>query len=152
VTTQAILEDFSNANLYFNTFAGTPAAAAAGRAVLDEIKDRDLIDRTGELGRHVAGRLGELAARHPRVASAKGRGLFFGLALVDEQGVPDGGLAKRLVEALVQEGILISRIGPNDNVLKIRPPLVIERDELDRVIDALDSALVTETCTAGTHQ
>ncbi|MCG2622891.1 aminotransferase class III-fold pyridoxal phosphate-dependent enzyme [Arthrobacter sp. I2-34] len=152
VTTQAVLEDFSSANMYFNTFAGTPAAAAAGKAVLDELKDRDLLARTGGLGRHVAGRLRELAARQPRVAAAKGRGLFFGLALVDEDGNPDSPLAKRLVEALVRERILISRIGPNDNVLKIRPPLVIERDELDHVIDTLDSALAAETRTVGTHQ
>jgi 4-aminobutyrate aminotransferase-like enzyme len=152
VTTKAILEDFSSANMYFNTFAGTPAAAAAGRAVLDELKDRDLLARTGGLGRHVAGRLLELAAHHPRVAAAKGRGLFFGLALVDEHGNPDGPLAKRLVEALLRERILISRIGPSDNVLKIRPPLVIERDELDHVIDALDAALAAETGTVGTHQ
>jgi 4-aminobutyrate aminotransferase-like enzyme len=99
----------------------------------------------------VAGRLRKLAGRHPQVASAKGRGLFFGLALVDEHGGPDSRLAKRLVEALVRERILISRIGPNDNVLKIRPPLVIEQDELDRVIDALDAALAAETGTVGTQ-
>lgn len=144
VTTKAILEDFSSANLYFNTFAGTPAAAAAGHAVLKEIQDRDLIARTGDLGRHVAERLGALVADHRNVA-AKGRGLFFGLALVDNHGQPDGALAKRIVEALLREHILISRIGPHENVLKIRPPLVVEKDELDRVIDALDAALLAET-------
>ncbi|WP_262106891.1 aminotransferase class III-fold pyridoxal phosphate-dependent enzyme [Arthrobacter sp. Marseille-P9274] len=145
VTTKTILQDFSSANLYFNTFAGTPAAAAAGHAVLKEITDRDLIARTGDLGRHVAERLGALVAGHRHVAAAKGRGLFFGLALIDDHGQPDGALAKRIVEALLREHILISRIGPHENVLKIRPPLVIEKDELDRVIDALDSALVAET-------
>lgn len=145
VTSKTILEDFSGANLYFNTFAGTPAAAAAGQAVLNEIRDRDLIARTGDLGRHVAERLNALVADHRHAAAAKGRGLFFGLALVDEHGQPDGALAKRIVEALLREHILISRIGPHENVLKIRPPLVIEKDELDRVIDALDSALVAET-------
>jgi 4-aminobutyrate aminotransferase-like enzyme len=145
VTSKAILEDFSSANLYFNTFAGTPAAAAAGQAVLNEIRDRDLIARTGDLGRHAAQRLNALVTAHRHVAAAKGRGLFFGLALVDEHDQPDGALAKRIVEALLREYILISRIGPHENVLKIRPPLVIEKDELDRVIDALDSALVAET-------
>ena len=144
VTTEHILESFSSTNMYFNTFAGTPAAAAAGHAVLNEIIDRGLVARAGELGRHVAARLGELVERHPRAAAAKGRGLFFGLALVDSAGGPDGDLAKRIVEALVGAGILISRIGPNENILKIRPPLVIERDELDRVIDVLDAALLAE--------
>lgn len=141
VTKADILESFSPENMYFNTFAGTPAAAAAGHATLLETRERGLVTRAGELGRHVGERLGELAARHDRVLAAKGRGLFFGLALVDEAGQPDGALAKRIVEALVRERILISRIGPHDSVLKIRPPLVIERAELDRIIDALDAAL-----------
>ncbi|MEV7648143.1 aminotransferase class III-fold pyridoxal phosphate-dependent enzyme [Arthrobacter sp. NPDC089319] len=145
VTTAAILESFSSANMYFNTFAGTATAAAAGQAVLNEITGHGLIARCGDLGRHVARRLEDLVASHPRAASAKGRGLFFGLELVDDAGRPDSGLAKRIVEALVQEKILISRIGPNDNILKIRPPLVIGRDELERVIDALDVALGAET-------
>lgn len=151
VTTAAILESFSSANMYFNTFAGTPTAAAAGQAVLNEIIEHGLIARSGELGRHVARRLEDLVAGHRRAASAKGRGLFFGLELVDDAGRPDAGLAKRIVEALVRERILISRIGPNDNILKIRPPLVIGRDELDRVIDALDVALAAETRAEAVH-
>ena len=116
---------------------------AEGVTVLDEIKDRGLLAHAGDLGRHVAQRLGDLVTRHPRAAAAKGRGLFFGLELVDDTGQPDPHLAKRVVEALVHEGILISRIGPNDNILKIRPPLVIVREELDHVLDALDAALLT---------
>lgn len=143
VTSAAILESFSPENMYFNTFAGTPAAAAAGHSTLLEVRERGLVERAGELGRHVGARLGELAGRHDRVLAAKGRGLFFGLALVDGTR-PDGALAKRVVEALVRERILISRIGPDDNVLKIRPPLVIERPEIDRIIDALDGALGDE--------
>lgn len=145
VTTEEILEDFSSANLYFNTFAGTPVAAAAGLAVLEEVTSRNLVSRTGDLGRRVAERLRKLVVDHPAVAAAKGRGLFFGLALVDESGRPDSSLAKRVVEALVSQRILISRIGPQENVLKIRPPLVISQEELDRVIDALDTALSVES-------
>lgn len=147
VTTAEILEDFSSQNEYFNTFAGTPAAAAAGSTVLAEIRDRDLVRRTGELGRYVAQRLEEIVRRHRLAASTKGRGLFFGLTLVDEQGEPDAALAKRIVEYLVNQRILISKIGPNDNVLKIRPPVVISQQELDTVLDALDAALSAEEST-----
>jgi|GEM_PF-27793 len=152
VTTEAILDSFSSANMYFNTFAGTPASAAAGHAVLREVQERGLVERAGDLGRHVAKRLGEVAARHEAVRAAKGRGLFFGLELVDAEGRPDAALAKRVVEALVRERILISRIGPGDNVMKIRPPLVIEQDELDIVIDALDRALGAEAGAAGAEE
>ncbi|MCY1159337.1 MAG: hypothetical protein MOP51_2362, partial [Citricoccus sp.] len=43
------------------------------------------------------------------------------------------------------QGILISRIGPQEHVLKIRPPLVIDQDELDQIINALDVALTAQT-------
>ncbi|MGO2111283.1 MAG: aminotransferase class III-fold pyridoxal phosphate-dependent enzyme, partial [Pseudoclavibacter sp.] len=141
VTTAALLESFSPVNMYFNTFAGTPAAAAAGHATLREVQERGLVGRAGDLGRHVADRLRDVASRHDRVLASKGRGLFFGLALVDADGAPDGALTKQIVETLVRERIIMSRIGPSDNVLKIRPPLVVEQRELDTVIDALERAL-----------
>lgn len=144
VTTEAILEAFSSQNEYFNTFAGTPAAAAAGKSVLAEIRDRDLIHHVGTLGRYVVDRLNNMVEQHPQVASARGRGLFFGLALVDVQGQPDAELATRIVETLADQHILISKIGPNRNILKIRPPVVITQEELDLLLRALDRALMHE--------
>ncbi|KAB1648475.1 aminotransferase class III-fold pyridoxal phosphate-dependent enzyme [Pseudoclavibacter endophyticus] len=149
VTTAELLESFSPSNMYFNTFAGTPAAAAAGHSTLLEVEERGLVGKAGDLGRYVGDRLGDLASRHDRVLASKGRGLFFGLSLVDAEGRPDGALAKEVVESLVRERILISKIGPFDSVLKIRPPLVIERPELDTVIDALDRALTTSAAAGG---
>lgn len=144
ITTAEILEHFSSQNEYFNTFAGTPAAAAAGSAVLAEIQDRNLIQHVGTLGRYVNGRLQEMVQHHPHVASAKGRGLFFGLTLVDGNGKPDAELAKRIVENLAAQRILISKIGPHDNILKIRPPVVISQQELALLLDGLHDALEHE--------
>ena len=142
VTSKPLMDSFSSTNMYFNTFAGTPVASAAGRAVLAEVRERGLVQRAAELGDLVRGRLAEIAAAHPLVASAKGRGLFFGLELVDAGGAPNPELAKAIVERLANEGILISRIGPHDSVLKIRPPLVITAEQLDVVVDALERALL----------
>lgn len=144
VTTADILEDFSSRNEYFNTFSGTPGAAAAGSTVLAEIRDRGLIEHVGTLGRHVAQRLDKIVENHPHVASAKGRGLFFGLSLVDAQGLPNAQLADKIVEKLADQHILISKIGPHSNVLKIRPPVIITQAELDILLNALEQALNTE--------
>lgn len=144
VTTAEILEDFSSQNMYFNTFSGTAAAAAAGMTVLAEIRDHGLIQQVGNLGRNVAQRLEEMVKQYPYVAAAKGRGLFFGLSLVDEQGNPDAELARRIVENLVAQRILISKIGPHDNILKIRPPVVISQEQLDILLDGLEQALINE--------
>src|SRR5699024_12518128 len=98
VTTAEIMEDFSAENEYFNTFSGTGAAAAAGSTVLTELKDRELLVHSEELGTYVAGRLQQIVDASPRAAAVKGRGLFFGLSLVDESGSPDAELAKKVVE------------------------------------------------------
>jgi 4-aminobutyrate aminotransferase-like enzyme/Ser/Thr protein kinase RdoA (MazF antagonist) len=148
VTSQRVMDSFSPVNMYFNTFAGTPVASAAGRAVLAEVRENGLVERAQRLGEHVFSRLQEVAAKHPSVAAAKGRGLFFGLAMVDADGAPDTALAKDIVERMVAKGILISRIGPVDSVLKIRPPLVVTQEELDIVIDALDAALTASEAAA----
>lgn len=141
VTTAEIMEDFSAENEYFNTFSGTAAAAAAGSTVLTELKDRELLVHSEELGTYVAERLQQIVDASPRAAAVKGRGLFFGLSLVDESGSPDAELAKKVVEDLIGRRIMISKIGPHDNVLKIRPPLVINKDEVEIILDALETSI-----------
>lgn len=134
-------DEFGAANMYFNTFAGTPVSSVVGLAVLDEIADRGLVAATAEHGEHVRERLEAIAAAHPRIGRARGRGLFFGIDLLDADGEPDGPTAKRVVEGMVAAGVLISRVGRADHVLKVRPPLVITREELDTVLDTLARVL-----------
>lgn len=142
VTTAEIMEDFSSQNEYFNTFAGTAAAAAAGSTVLRELQDRELLAHSEQLGARVAQRLQHIVDNSTRAVCAKGRGLFFGLALVDEAGQPDPNLTNHIVEQLLAQRILVSKIGPDNNVLKIRPPLVISQYELDTVLDALETTIM----------
>lgn len=142
VTGSPMMDAFSAVNMYFNTFAGTPAAAAAGRAVLAELADQDLLAHAGDLGRYVRTQLEALHNEYPRITTPpKGRGLFFGLGLRTADGQPAPELAKQIVEGMLEHRIIISKIGRNDEVLKIRPPLVIQRAEIDALVTALDAEL-----------
>ena len=141
VTSEAVLDEFGARNMYFNTFAGNPVSAAVGLAVLDEIEEGRLVERARELGLRARERLVTFAATRPRVGAVKGRGLFFGLRLVSEDGSPDAALARRVVEEMYSRGVLISRVGRDDDVLKVRPPLVIGDEELDIVLDTLEAAV-----------
>ncbi|MFT4229935.1 MAG: aspartate aminotransferase family protein [Microbacterium sp.] len=141
VTSERVLDEFGSQNMFFNTFAGNPVSAAVGLAVLDEIADRGLVGNAAALGAVARERLEALAGGQPRVKAVKGRGLFFGLELTGDDGEPDAELARRVVEGVYRRHVLISRIGAHDNVLKIRPPLVISRDELDRVLDTVGESL-----------
>lgn len=101
--------------------------------------------RAQELGDYIGGRLHAIADGNPHVRAARGRGLFFGLEFTapggDHQAAAD--LTKALVEDMRARGVLISRIGPHDNVLKMRPPLVFTREHADLLLDHLDAALDT---------
>lgn len=145
VTTEELLDEFGRHNMYFNTFAGSPVSSAAGLAVLQVMHEENLMARAAELGEHIGARLHDIAEADPHVLAARGRGLFFGLEFI----APDGGrrtaadLTKALVEDLRERGVLISRIGPHDNVLKMRPPLVFTREHADLLLEQLDAALHT---------
>ncbi|MFF9803053.1 aspartate aminotransferase family protein [Streptomyces rochei] len=141
VTTGELLEEFGSANLYFNTFAGSPVSAAAGTAVLREMTDRELRTSALKVGDRARVLLEELAADHPCVQAVKGTGLFFGLEFTDPGGKPDAGLTRRVVEDMRRRGVLISRVGRHDNVLKIRPPLVFEHDHLTLLAERLTASL-----------
>lgn len=141
VTRAELMDSFSSENMYFNTFGGSPAASAAGRAVLNEVRERDLLAHSAKLSEVIKPRLQEIADQHPEIAVAKGTGLFFGLALLDAEKNPDPQLAKAVVEGMVRQNILISKIGPADNILKIRPPLVITEEEIDLLLTALARVL-----------
>lgn len=141
VTTARLLEEFGSANMYFNTFAGNPVSAAAGAAVLRETAGRELQANAAQLGRHARTMLDALAADRSSVRAVRGTGLFFGLELVDDDGRPSADRAKRVVEDMYRRGVLISRIGPRDNVLKIRPPMVFELEHMELLVGRLTASL-----------
>lgn len=145
VTNDALMEQFGARNMYFNTFGGTPVSAAIGEAVLHVMADEGLVARSDRLGRIVRERLSEIVATHPRLGPVKGAGLFFGFGVFsdDQRQIPDADTTKKLVEAVKARGVLISRIGPTDSVLKIRPPLAITEEDLPILLGALEAA-VTE--------
>jgi 4-aminobutyrate aminotransferase-like enzyme len=128
---------------YFNTFAGTPPAAAAGLAVLDALRDDGLIENAARVGAHLSGRLRALAEGDARVADVRGAGLFVGLDLCEggDPARPDPALATRIIDGLRERRVLIGAAGPYGHTLKLRPPLCLTTDEADFFADALGAAL-----------
>lgn len=95
------------------------------------------------LGDLVRTELTALTERYAELGPVKGDGLFFGFSVFSdpEHTQPDPARTKRLVEAVKEQGVLLSRIGPTGSVLKIRPPLAIDRPEVPVLIDALSAAV-----------
>ena len=142
-TTRAIADAFANGMEYFNTFGGNPVSAAIGLAVLDVIEEEGLRERAVASGARFVAGLREMAARHPVIGDVRGVGLFIGVALVADPLTlgPATDVATAVVEGAKERGILLSADGPFHDILKIKPPLVIETADVDRTIAVLDEVL-----------
>jgi 4-aminobutyrate aminotransferase-like enzyme/Ser/Thr protein kinase RdoA (MazF antagonist) len=127
----------------FSTFGGNPVACAAALAVLAVIEDEGLVANAAETGSYLRQGLQALAGRHPVIGDVRGEGLLLGVELVDEERVPAAARAGRVTEAMRERGILISATGPAGNVLKIRPPLVFQREHADLLLQTLDEVLAS---------
>ena len=140
VTSERVLDAFGSRNEFFNTFAGNPVSAAAGQAVLDEMTAEGLMARAAQLGAAARRAFDAFAEQHDFVRAAKGVGMFLGLEFaVDGHPAPE--LAKQVVEGMKRRGVLISRIGRHESVLKVRPPLAFGDAELPVLLSALDAVL-----------
>lgn len=140
VTSEALLEEFGSANMFFNTFAGNPVSAAVGEAVLLEMEEKQLMAQARLVGADALAHFQTLADRYDFIRSAKGAGTFLGLEFaVDGRPAPE--LAKRVVEDVKSRGVLISRIGRDDNVLKVRPPLAFGTEHLPILMNAIGETL-----------
>lgn len=136
VTRPDLLAGYCESFGYFNTFAGTPVAAAAGLAVLDVIAEDGLMENAAQVGGHIAQRLNAARATCPAIGSVRGSGLYLGIDIMDGD-APDPAGAKHLINALRDRHILIGAAGALGHVLKVRPPLCLSLEQADRFVDAL---------------
>ncbi len=112
-----------------STFGGNPLACAAALATLDIIEREALPQRSAELGAYALERL--RALQSPLIREVRGRGLMIGIELTQR--------VQPYLERLCERGILALPAGPN--VLRLLPPLVIEREQLDQVLDVVADVL-----------
>ena len=138
-----LLDNYRRREMYFNTYGGNPVSCAVGLAVLDVIEDEGLVENAATTGNYVLQAFQELQSKHVVIGDVRGRGLFFGIDLVSnrETKAPDAESAKRIVNELRNKGILMSKIGEHDNVLKLRPPLCFSTEHADLLVSTLDDVL-----------
>ena len=143
VTTPEIAESFASGMEYFNTFGGNPVSCAVGLAVLDVIEDEGLQEHALRVGSRMRDGLVSLMGRHPVVGDVRGLGLFLGIEIVSDHASrkPHPGVAEYVVERMKDHGILLSTDGPAYNVIKIKPPLVFDENDADRLVEVMDRVL-----------
>lgn len=140
VTTAALMEEFTSQNMYFNTFGGNEVSAAVGHAMLNVLRDERLLENALAVGEYVLTGMRRLQQKYPIIGDVRGQGMFFAVEIVSN-GQPDAARTQKIVNTMRERGVLISRIGPHDNILKIRPPMVFTRENADVLLSTLDSVL-----------
>lgn len=143
VTTREIANAFDNGMEFFSTFGGNPVSCACGMAVLDVIEDEALQKNAQDIGALFLDGLEALKKRHPLVGDVRGRGLFLGIELVRDHATlePASDEAEELVNRMRQHGVLLSTDGPLHNVIKMKPPLVVGRADIEMTLRLLDDVL-----------
>lgn len=127
---------------YFNTFGGNAVAAATAMAVLEVIEAEGLQENARVVGGYFAEGLRALAGRFDCLGPLRAAGLFLGQEIVSG-GPLDADAAKtaKIVNGLREARVLISATGPRSNVLKIRPPLVFSKANVDTFLAAFEGVL-----------
>ncbi len=143
VARRELVEDFGDRGNYFNTFGGNPVSCAAGLAVLDVIENEGLQQNALEVGRYVVDGLWRLAEMRDCIGDVRGTGLFLALELVTdrEAKTPATELTTKVVNGLRDRGVLTGSIGPDANILKLRPPLPFSRADADYFLERLGQVL-----------
>jgi ornithine--oxo-acid transaminase len=115
-----------------STFGGYPVACAVGRAVVELLETGEFQQRSQELGEHLHGRLDELVGKG--LVAVRGRGLWAGIDID-----PLAKTGREVSMALRDRGVLCKET--HERTLRIAPPLVITREEIDGAVDSLAEAL-----------
>ncbi len=115
------------------TFGGNPLAAAAALAAVRTVLGEGLLPHCRRMGEYLVHGLREVARGNPAVKDVRGQGLLVGMELAE--GLP----AADLVKDLMERGFLVGSAG--ERVLRLAPPLIVEKEEIDALLAALDEAL-----------
>lgn len=119
--------------MHGTTFGGGPLACAAALAFLEVLEKDKLVAHSQQMGGYLHAKLRELKQRHRCIGEVRGLGLMAGIEL------DTADRAKAAVKAMLDEGVIINRT--HDTVLRLLPPLIIQRSHIDTAVKALDRVL-----------
>lgn len=114
-----------------STFGGNPLGCAAAKAAIEVMLDENLVHQSQELGDYLKANLEQMASKYEIVKEVRGKGLMIGIELTKNCG--------DVVTEAREQGVLINCTA--DTVVRLLPPLIITKEQLDMVVKVLDDAL-----------
>jgi 4-aminobutyrate aminotransferase len=119
-----------------STYGGNPVACAAGLAVLEEIRERDLVANAAARGAQLSAGLREIADGDAWIGDVRGPGLMVGVEFVKDRATrePDGATCDSVIQRCADEGLLVLSCGVEHNVVRWLAPLDVTEDEIDEAL------------------
>jgi len=127
--------------MHGTTFGGGPLACAAAIAVIDIMRQDDLLAHVTEVGTYFMDQLRTLATRHSCITEVRGLGLMIGVE------IDNADLAKEIAAQLLARHIIINRT--SETVLRFLPPYILEKEHVGQAIAALDEVITEAAAYAG---
>jgi 4-aminobutyrate aminotransferase len=126
-----------------STYAGNPVACAAGLAVLDTIRDDDLVANAAARGEELRAGLARIAAEDDRIGDVRGPGMMIGVEFVRDRATrePDAILPDRLSAACADAGLLLLTCGRSHEVVRWIPPLNVSSAEISEAVEIFGETL-----------
>jgi 4-aminobutyrate aminotransferase-like enzyme len=130
--------------IHTSTFLGHPVGCAMALAQLKEIKNRQLVRRSEQLGQYLLHALSGLNLQHLQLGvELRGQGLLAGLELRNPDGTPAMAVALRAIKTLLRRGFVFLPEGEHANVIGFTPPLTISKKQLASAVAALGDVLLS---------
>jgi 4-aminobutyrate aminotransferase len=138
-------EDIGNAfepGDHLSTFGGNPVSCAAALANIEFMSREKLPEQTADKGRRLTKQLNELKEKYNLIGEIRGKGLLIGVELVKDQKkkTPATEETTKIRDMCREKGVLLGHGGVKGNVLRIQPPLVIDKQQMNKVVQALDES------------
>jgi len=143
VTTKDIADKFNNGMEYFNSFGGNPVSCAVGKAVLRALEEEKMQQNANKIGKYLLQELKGLQSEFSLIGEVRGKGLFVGIELIKNKSnlSPAYKEAKKAVNEMKRKKILLSTDGPDHNVIKIKPPMIFNKQNADELVLKLSEVL-----------
>ncbi|HEY6463969.1 MAG TPA: aspartate aminotransferase family protein, partial [Polyangiaceae bacterium] len=142
LATDPIAASWKGGNI--STFGGNPISSAAANATLDVIEHDKLVENSAAMGKLLHDGLLALKAKYAVIGDVRGRGLMQGVELVKNEKAgdrtPAADVTLRLFEETKKRGLIIGRGGLYNNTLRVAPPLVVGKGDIDDALKILDDS------------
>jgi len=128
---------------HLSTFGGNPVSAAAALANINVMQREKLPQKAAEKGEFAMKRLNEMKEEYPIIGDIRGKGLMIGIELVKDRvkKTPAAEETRKIRDICREKGLLIGSGGVKGCVLRIQPPLIIEKEQIDKALGVLEAAI-----------